>query len=61
MSKTAWFQRIQFSTGTQFKCKYTLIKKKATQFSQAILIQLIQLSIRTDFLYTQLHVKTVLC
>ena len=29
------------------------------QFSQEVLIQLIQFS--TDFVYTQLHVKTVLC
>ena len=33
---------------------------QAIQFSQAILIQLIQFSIRTDFFYTQLNVKTVL-
>ena len=30
------------------------------QFSQAVLIQLIQFSISTDFVYTQLNVKTVL-
>ena len=34
---------------------------QAIQFSQAVLIQLIQFSISTDFVYTQLHVKTVLC
>ena len=48
----------------QFKCKYSLIVKiflfKAIQFSQAILIQLIQFSISIDFVYTQLNVKTVL-
>ena len=48
----------------QFKCKYILILKKflcqAIQFSQVVLIQLIQFSISTDFVYTQLTVKTVL-
>ena len=48
----------------QFKCKYSLIVKtflfQAIQFSQAVLIQLIQFSIITDFVYTQLNVKTVL-
>ena len=29
------------------------------EFSQAVLIQLIQFSISTDFVYTQLNVKTV--
>ena len=33
---------------------------QAIQFSQAVLIQLIQFSISTDFVYTQLNVKTVL-
>ena len=42
----------------QFKCKSSLIVKKAflfqaNQFSQAVLIQLIQFSITTDFVYTQ--------
>ena len=31
------------------------------QFNQAVLIQLIQFSISTDFVYTQLNVKIVLC
>ena len=65
MSKTVQFQIIQFSISTQFKGKYSLIMKtflfQAIQFSQAVLIQLIQSSISTDTLYTQLHVKTVLC
>ena len=65
MSKTVQFQTIQFSVSTLFKCKYSLIVKtllfRAIQFSQAILIQLIQFSISTDFVYTQLNVKTVLC
>ena len=48
---------------TQFKCKYSLWKTvlfQAIQFSQAVLIQLIQFSTSTDFVYTQLNVKTVL-
>ena len=32
---------------------------RAIQFSQAVLIQLIQFNINTDFVYTQLNVKTV--
>ena len=60
MSKTVQFQTIQFSISTQFKCKYSLIVKNisilAIQFSQAVLIQF---SISTDFVYTQLTVKTV--
>ena len=65
MSNTVQFQTIPFSISTQFKCKYSLIVKtfifRAIQFSQAILIQLIQFSTNRDFVYTQLHVKTVLC
>ena len=64
MSKTVQFQTIQFSISTQFKCKYSLIVKNilflAIQFSQAVLIQLIQFTISTDFVYTQLNVKIVL-
>ena len=56
MSKTLQFQTIQFSINTQFKCKYSLILRTsifgAIQFSQEILIQLIQFSISTDFVYT---------
>ena len=33
---------------------------QAIQFIQTVLIQLIQFSISTDFVYTQLNVKTVL-
>ena len=33
---------------------------QAIQFIQTVLIQLIQFSISTDFVYTQLSVKTVL-
>ena len=59
MSKTVQFQTIQFSISTQFKCKYSLIEKKkflfrAIQFSQAILLQLIQFCKSTHFVYTQL-------
>ena len=65
MSKTVQFKTIQFSISTQFKCKYSLIVKKtflfrAIQLSQAVRIQLIQFSKSTDFVYTQLHVRTVL-
>ena len=63
--KIVLFQTIQFSISAKFKCKYSLIVKKtfqflAIQFSQAVLIQLIQFSISTDFLYSRLNVKTVL-
>ena len=65
MWKTVLFEIIQFSISAQFKCKYILIEKtflfRAIQFSQAVLIQPIQFSISTDFVYTQLHVKAVLC
>ncbi len=45
--------------------KYSLIVKKtflfqAIQFSQAVLIQLIQFSISSGFVYTQLNVKAIL-
>ena len=42
-----------------FKCEKTFLFQ-AIQFSQAVLIQLIQFSISTDFVYAQLNVKTVL-
>ena len=61
MSKTVQFQTTQFRIYTQLKCKYSFSKTfpfQAIQFSQAVLIQL---SITTDFVYTQLYVKTVLC
>ena len=65
MSKIVQLKTIQFSISTQFKCKYSLIVKKtflfrAIQSSQAILIQLIQFSKSTDFVYAQLNVKIVL-
>ena len=44
----------------QFNCEKQFLFQ-AIQFSQAVLIQLIQFSISTDFVYTQLNVKTVLC
>ena len=40
----------------EFNCEKTLLFI-AIQFSQAVLIQLIQFSISTDFLYTQLNVQ----
>ena len=66
VSKIVPFKTIQFSKSAQFKCKYSLIVKKtflfrAIQFSQAILLQLIQFCKSTDFVYTQLYVRTVLC
>ena len=57
MSKT-----VQIQT-TQFKYKYSLIVKTflflAIQFSQAVLIQLIQFIINRDFVYPQLDIKAV--
>ena len=65
MLKTVQFQTIQFSIITQFKYKYSLIVKnflfQAIQFSQAVLIQLIQFGISADFVYTRLNIKTFLC
>ena len=61
--KIVLFQTIQFRISTQFKCKYSLIVKNISISSYsvlALLIQLIQFSISTDFVYTQLSVKTVL-
>ena len=55
--KLVLFQTIQFRISTQFKCKFSLIVKKsflfqAIQFSQTVLIQVIQFSISADFVYT---------
>ena len=50
--KIVLFQTIQFRISTQFKCKYSLIVKNYSQFSQAVIIQLIPFSISTDFVYT---------
>ena len=66
MSKIVRFKTIQFNKSVQFKCMQSLIVKKkilfrAIQFSQAILLQLIQSSKSKDFVYTQLHVRTILC
>ena len=44
---------------TQFNCQKTFLFQ-ATPFIQTVLIQQIQFSISTDFVYTQLNVKTVL-
>ena len=40
--------------------KHFYLELLAIQFSQAVIIQLIQFSISTDFVYTQLNIKTVL-
>ena len=45
------FQTIKFSISTQFNCQKCLFQ--AIQFSQTVLIQLIQFSISKDFAYTQ--------
>ena len=42
----------------QFNCEKHVFQ--AIQFSLAVLIQLIQFSIRKDFVFTQLNVKTIL-
>ena len=44
---------------TQFNCE-KIFPFKDIHFIQTVLIQLNQLSISTDFVYTQLNVKTVL-
>ena len=44
--------------GRRFNCEKHLFQ--AIQFIQTVLIQLIQFSISTVFLYTQLNAKTVL-
>ena len=41
---------------TQFDCEKTFLFQ-AIQFSQAVLIQLVQFTINTDFVYSQLNVK----
>ena len=62
--KIVLFQTIQCRISMPFKCKYSLIVKTflflAIQFSKAVLIQLIQFSLSTDFVYTQLNVKIFL-
>ena len=52
--KIVLFQTIPFSISTQFKCKYSLF------LSQTVLIQIIQFSMNTDFVYTQINAITVL-
>ena len=49
MSKTDPFQTIQFSISTQFNCQKTFLFQ-AIQFSQTVLIQTIQFSIRMFYL-----------
>ena len=50
------YRIIQFSMSTQFYCKITFLYQ-TIQFIQIVLIQLIQFSISTGFVYTQLMVK----
>ena len=50
------FQAIQFSINTHFK----IFLFQASQFIQIDIIQVIPFRLRTDFIYTQLNVKTVL-
>ena len=50
------FQTIQFSMSTEFNCEKTFLSQ-AIQFIQTELIQFI---ISTDFVYTELNIKTVL-
>ena len=63
--KIVLFQTIQFRTSTQFKCNNSIIVKtflfQAIQFTQAVLIQLIQFSMCTDFVYMskQLYIKQI--
>ena len=50
--KIVLFQTIQISIILHFKCKYSLIVKNISTSSYSVLIQLIQFSISTDFVYT---------
>ena len=57
---------IYFHVNNQFKqfslaWVHSLFLFQTIQFIEAVLIQLIQVSISTDLVYTQLNVKTVLC
>ena len=55
---------MHFYTDKQFYLQQFSLAKiflfQANQFSQTVLIQTIQFSIRIGFVYTQLNVKTVL-
>ena len=53
------FQRTQFIMSTQFNYQKTFLFQ-AYQFIQSVLILLIQFSVSTDFVYTQLNVKEFL-
>ena len=57
MSKTLNFKQFRLAYVRSLNVNTLL----AIQFSQAVLIQLIQFSINTDFVYTQLVVNRVLC
>ena len=56
-------QTIQFSIYMQFRCKYSLWKTflfQAIQFSQAVLYQLIQFIISTDFVFVKCQNSSIL-
>ena len=56
MPKTVPFKANQFSISTQFKCKYSLSKTflfQAIQFSQTVLIQKLQFSIKYGVSFIQ--------
>ena len=53
---TLLFQTIQFSMSTQFNCQKRFYFKL---FSLTVKTVVIQFSINTDFVYTQLNVKTI--
>ena len=57
--KIVLFQTIQISMSTQFDDQKHFYFK-LIQFSQTVLIQLIQFSLSTDFVYILFNVKTVL-
>ena len=53
--KTVLYTSIQFSVSTVSMSK--TVPFQAIQFSQTVLIKLIQFSISTDFVYTQLNIQ----
>ena len=53
------FQTIQFSINTQFICQKAFLFQ-AIQFSERVLIQTLQLSMRIVFVYPQLNVHSVI-
>ena len=64
MSKTVLFQTIHFSISTEFRCKYTVLLSKiflfqAIHFSQKVLIQTIEFSLRNQFISILLIVRAL--